>query len=260
MSAAFTQRGSALRAPDWRWTVHINPQPAFDRPRQLERLGARATSPTTMRSGRIARTNFHEVRATRSRRRRRGRGDGPRRYAPVHDRRRELANLPRNSARSDWPGPAARSAGGQRRLPRAGLARDHDSTALLDDGPEETAPRVGDSAFARDQLVERDVAPPCTAAPSADNRSAMGRDGGCETQRVPSSTPRLHHRVLGVELALGLGEHPVEDLTVSRPRWSAQPVRVVARPVSRYVTPRRLRRRPLLRRVATTARSAGRGR
>ena len=107
--------------------------------------------------------------------------------------------------------PRREERGGQGRLPCAGLARDHDSTALLYDGPEEPC-RGRRERVARDQLVERDVA---HGVPPHRRRQPVGdgRYGGCETRGAVEHA-RLHHRVLGVQLTLGLGEHPVEDLAV----------------------------------------------
>ena len=100
--------------------------------------------------------------------------------------------------------------GGQRRLARAGFARDDDPAPLLHERPEERRGRRR-QRVARDEVVERDVAhgvaPDRRREPVGDGRDRGGQPRGAVEHA------RLHHRVLGVELAFGVGEEPVEDLS-----------------------------------------------
>jgi hypothetical protein len=128
----------------------------------------------------------------------------------VRDRHRELANLlaapdalPRRRRRDQCCE--------QRRLPRARLPRHGDSAAELGQRPQEGG-GLRRERVAGDEVLERDVADG-VAAQGRRQPVGDGRDGGGQARRSVED-PRLHQRRAGVELALGRGQQPLDDLPV----------------------------------------------
>ena len=253
INAAFTSAFTASRAL-FAWSVQRNPQPALIARGQLERLGAaHLADDDPVRPHRqheldeVAQADLAGAVETRP--------AGPRstrRAAPARRARGSPRSCARN-ARSEPPTTAPPRAWS---CPRRALPRPRSGCAAASSPTGSRRPAAVNASRA-DERVEGHVAH--RVAP--DGRRELvgdGLDRGRQPRRSVEDA-RLDERMLRVELALGRGEQPVDDLAVLLlGRRLGEPVQPTVSVEVR--DPGALRRTPPRRRDARAARSTGRAR